>query len=83
LRDGQAPDRALVSAQAEMIRAGGEAADPAAWAAFVINGDAATALFTPGTPIVTWLILLAAAGAALALIAKRARRSANLKTARR
>ena len=79
LRDGLPPDRALETAQRAMIRAGGAAASPRVWAAFVVTGDASRVLFERQSTAWGWLatggMLIggAAAGAAWAL-RRRARR---------
>jgi CHAT domain-containing protein len=77
LRAGKAPDAALAEAQRAMIRAGGASADPRVWAAFVVTGDAAHALFEPAPRSWTWIAaasaLVVVAGAAVVWIARRRR----------
>lgn len=64
LRAGRPPDRALAAAQLAMIRAGGASADPRVWAAFVVTGDAARALFDPPPASWTWAVGAGALAAA-------------------
>lgn len=49
LRAGQAPDAALREAQRKLIEGGGPAAQPEAWAAFVLTGDVRDPVFSPAS----------------------------------
>jgi hypothetical protein len=67
LRNGAAPDEALQRAASAMIRAGGDAARPENWAAFVLAGDARHPVVAPQEPpLLRAGLVFAAVAAALA-----------------
>ena len=75
LRQGRPTDEALRAAQRAMLAAGGRSAAPENWAGFVLTGAATEPVFSvpPAAPLprVRWHMIVALAGIAALLLARR------------